>query len=210
MSLMLISLLSSCRTRTPVTDTRRRTLPCLDTSLSLCISLSKSKTQRLASKANPSDEPGAFAAREWLRPQVIGKMVKFETLKQGASAGDRVYGWLWVKPTPSDEPVHLALQLVRQGWATPKPPKAADVAAADAGAELTDEQQYEQDLQTAFREAVNNKRGIHATDTPPLVRTVKQAVEDFPTLTLVQACQKHGKNGQLTCKIGRASCRERC
>lgn len=128
-------------------------------------------------------------------------MVKFETLKQGASAGDRVYGWLWVKPTPDAEPVHLALDLVRQGWATPKPPKAADVAAAEAGADLTAEQQYDQDLQTAFREAVNGKRGIHATDVPPLVRTVKQAVEDFPTLSLVQACQKHGKNGQLTCIV---------
>lgn len=128
-------------------------------------------------------------------------MVKFETLKQGASAGDRVYGWLWVKPTPTSEPVHLALDLVRAGWATPKPPKAADVAAAEAGAELTAEQQYEQNLQTAFRQAVNDKVGIHATDTPPLVRKVKQAMEDFPTLHLVEASQKHGKNGQLTCIV---------
>ena len=96
----------------------------------------------------------------------------------------------------------MALELVKEGWATPKSsPKAADVVAAEAGGELTPEQQYEQDLQTAFREAVNNKRGIHATDVPPLVRTVKQAVEDFPTETLVEACQKHGSNGQLKCIV---------
>jgi staphylococcal nuclease domain-containing protein 1 len=132
---------------------------------------------------------------------VIGKNVKFETLKQGASAGDRVYGWLFVKPTPDATPVHLALELVKQGWATPKPPKAADVAIAEAGGELSPEQQYEQDLQTAFRDAVNNKRGIHATDPLPLVRTVKQAVEDFPTVELVNAFKKHGENGQLKCII---------
>lgn len=132
---------------------------------------------------------------------MIGKNVKFETLKQGASAGDRVYGLLWVKPTPEAEPVHLALDLVRAGWATPKPPKAADAAAAETGAELTPEQQYEQDLQAAFREAVNAKVGIHAIDTPPLVRQIKQAVEDFPTLTLVESCKKHGTQGQLKCII---------
>ena len=159
--------------------------------------------QRLASKSNPTDEPGAFAAREWLRAQVVGKNVKFETLKQGASAGDRIYGWLWVKPASgAGAPIHLALDLVRAGWATPKPPKAADVAAAEAGAELTPEQQYEQDLQTAFREAVDNKRGMHATDgKTTLVRQVKQAVDDFPTLKLVEACKKHGTNGKLECIV---------
>ena len=112
-----------------------------------------------------------------------------------------MYGWLWVKPAPEADPVHLALDLVRAGWATPKPPKAADIVAAEAGNELTPEQQYEQDLQVAFREAVNAKAGIHATDTPPLIRQVKQAVEDFPTLKLVEACQKHGSHGQLKCII---------
>lgn len=163
--------------------------------------ISTTTKQRLASKANPVDEPGAFSAREWLRSQVIGKSVKFETLKQGATAGDRVYGLLWVKPSPDAEPVHLALDLVRAGWATPKPPKAADTVAAEAGNELTSEQQYEQDLQAAYREAANAKVGIHATDTSPLVRQVKQAVDDFPTLKLVEACQKHGSQGQLKCIV---------
>mmetsp|Transcript_17783 Transcript_17783/g.35783 ORF Transcript_17783/g.35783 Transcript_17783/m.35783 type:complete len:86 (+) Transcript_17783:125-382(+) len=35
--------------------------------------LSSVSAPRLASKANPTDDPGAFSAREWLRPQVIGK-----------------------------------------------------------------------------------------------------------------------------------------
>jgi staphylococcal nuclease domain-containing protein 1 len=34
-------------------------------------------TLRLASKNNPVDEPGAFAAREWLRQLTVGKQVRF-------------------------------------------------------------------------------------------------------------------------------------
>lgn len=141
---------------------------------------------------------------------MVGKTVKFETLKQGASAGDRVYGWLWVKQDassgdddPAAEPIHLGLECVKEGWGTPKavkyPGGGGDAKEADPAAEVTPEQQYEADLMVAYRAAVADQKGVHAA--LPLVRLTKQAVEHFSTLHLVEACQKHGKNGQLTCII---------
>jgi staphylococcal nuclease domain-containing protein 1 len=145
-----------------------------------------------------------------LRRLVVGKTVKFETLKQGASAGDRVYGWLWVKQDassgdddPAAEPIHLGLECVKEGWGTPKavkyPGGGGDAKEADPAAEVTPEQQYEADLMVAYHAAVADQKGVHAA--LPLVRLTKQAVEHFSTLHLVEACQKHGKNGQLTCII---------
>ena len=83
----------------------------------------------MASKGNGNDdEPGAFPAREWLRQMVVGKMVSFEVRKQGASAGDRVYGLLSVTPpggTP-DQTISLAQEAIRNGFATPRMTPTAD------------------------------------------------------------------------------------
>ena len=68
---------------------------------------------------------------------MVGKSVRFETRKQGASAGDRVYGWLFLE-NPGEEPVHLAIECVRLGHATPKAikfPGAGAAAAAGANPE---------------------------------------------------------------------------
>ena len=148
-------------------------------------------SQRLASKANPVDEPGAFPAREWLRQLVIGQVVRFETLKQGATAGDRVYGWLYLGDS------NLALDCVRLGHATPKTLGSSSGSSGEN--ELTPEQVYEQKLQLAFQEAKENKAGVHGDQ--PLVRKMKQSVDDFATLALVQACQKRGDHGKITCVI---------
>jgi len=159
----------------------------------------------MASKSTGNDEPGAFEAREWLRKLVVGKPVRFETRKQGASAGDRVYGWLFLDQTGGagggGEPLHLAVECVRQGFATPKAAKFPNSKPADdnAGAEETDENDYEAQLMKAYKEAEDAKRGIHAP--APMVRPTKNAGEEFQTLTLVEACQKHASQKRLTCVI---------
>ena len=159
---------------------------------------------RLASKNNPVDEPGAFAAREWLRKLVVGKQVRFETRKQGASAGDRVYGLLFLQtPGSDDEPVHLALECVRQGHGTPKTIKFGTSEAETEKADATPEEEddYEKQLIKAYNEAKEAGRGIHSSDPLPAVRSVKNAGDDFVMLSLVQACQKKTDQGKVTCVI---------
>ena len=69
----------------------------------------------MASKSNANtDEPGAFPAREWLRNLVVGKTVTFETRKQGASAGDRVYGLLSIVPPGATEAINIAVEAVKE------------------------------------------------------------------------------------------------
>jgi staphylococcal nuclease domain-containing protein 1 len=163
---------------------------------------------RLASKANKNvDEPGAFPAREWLRQLVVGKMVAFETRKQGASAGDRVYGLLTFTPPgrSPDEALNLAVGAVRNGHATPKITPQSNGGAAtdgadevDGGEEEEEEDQYKKNLWKAYDEAKRAKLGIHS-DTP-LVRTIKNAGDDFRTLQVVEKSRKVGPHG------GRVKC----
>jgi staphylococcal nuclease domain-containing protein 1 len=163
----------------------------------------------LESKSNPVDEPGAFPAREWLRNHVVGKQVRFETRKQGASAGDRVYGWLYVTEEGKEEPLHLAVECVRQGHATPKAIKhssKSDDAVVSADAAATDpdtagEDSYESMLLKAYGEAKEAGRGIHATATLPLVRSLKNAGTDFAPIALVEHCQKIADQKRITCVI---------
>jgi staphylococcal nuclease domain-containing protein 1 len=160
---------------------------------------------RLESKSNPVDEPGAFPAREWLRNAVVGKQVRFETRKQGASAGERVYGWLFIQEAGSEEPLHLAVECVRQGHATPKAirfPSKTDDAAGDAATDpAAAEETYESLLMKAYNEAKEAGRGIHATATTPLVRSLRNAGTDFAALALVENCQKIADQKRITCVI---------
>jgi staphylococcal nuclease domain-containing protein 1 len=161
---------------------------------------------RMASKANSNvDEPGAFPAREWLRLMVVGKMVNFETRKQGASAGDRVYGWLSFTP-PGDamETINISVQAVKSGNATPKSvqhnngniPTSTDdnnnTKEGDHNMHHSDDagEEYQKKLIKAYEEAKEAKVGIHAA--LPLVRSIKNAGDDFATLALVQSSQKLG------------------
>lgn len=161
----------------------------------------------MASKTNPVDEPGAFPAREWLRKLVVGKQVQFETRKQGASAGDRVYGWLFLPQQTNDgSKLHLAVECVKAGHATPKAikfptTKKEDDGAANAEEPVAEEDDYEALLLKAYQEAKEAGRGIHAVQTVPLVRSIKTAGDDFATLALVEACQKHASQKRITCVI---------
>ena len=151
----------------------------------------------MASKANANiDEPGAFPAREWLRQLVVGKMVSFETRKQGASAGDRVYGLLTFMPAGAPAPINVAVEAVRNGNATPKHINQNTSPEDDRQVE---EDHYKMSLVQAYNEAKQAKIGIHGE--LPLVRKLKNAGEDFQTLTLVNASKKLGKQGRIKCVI---------
>jgi staphylococcal nuclease domain-containing protein 1 len=149
----------------------------------------------MASKANANiDEPGAFSAREFLREMVVGKFVNFETRKQGASAGDRVYGLLTFAETQGAEPTNLAEEVVRNGFATPKaitqPTKDDDEGDGD---------EYKKSLLAAYDEARQARVGIHSEQ--PLVRKLKNSGDDYQMLSLVQNSQKLGDKGRIKCVI---------
>eukprot|EP00980_Cylindrotheca_fusiformis_P001425 scaffold345_cov134-Cylindrotheca_fusiformis.AAC.36 len=149
---------------------------------------------RLASKSNGNvDEPGAFPAREWLRQLVVGKMVQFETRKQGASAGDRVYGLLMFTEPGSSQPINIAVEAVRNGNATPKIIGSSD----DSNGEDGDD--YKKNLIAAFEEAKKSKANIHSGS--PLVRKLQNAGDDFEVSSLVQKSQKLGDHGKIKCVI---------
>jgi staphylococcal nuclease domain-containing protein 1 len=152
----------------------------------------------MASKANSNtDEAGAFPAREWLRELLVGKMVDFETRKQGASAGDRVYGLLTFTLPDATEPINVAVEAVRSGHATPK-------AAIQAKGNTDDENEAEEDaykssLLKAYEEAKQARIGVHGE--LPLVRNQKNAGDDFATLSVVQNSAKLGAKGRIKCVI---------
>jgi staphylococcal nuclease domain-containing protein 1 len=99
----------------------------------------------MASKANNNvDDPGAFSSREWLRNMCVGKTVTFETRKQGASAGERVYGLLFM-PDPSNKSNtwNLSVESVRRGFCTPKV-LGGDGSATEGGEDENGVEDYEQ------------------------------------------------------------------
>lgn len=156
----------------------------------------------MASKANANtDEPGAFPAREWLRQLVVGKMVNFETRKQGTSAGDRVYGLLTSTPpeTPTAEPINIAVEAVRNGHATPKAALQTTPTTTTTEEVEVEEDDYKKNLLKAYEEAKLARKGIHAE--LPLVRKNKNAGEDFEMLSLVQNSAKLGSKGKIKCVI---------
>ncbi|KAL3911394.1 MAG: hypothetical protein SGILL_007299, partial [Bacillariaceae sp.] len=160
----------------------------------------------MASKGNNNvDEPGAFPAREWLRQLVVGKMVAFETRKQGATAGDRVYGLLSFAPPGTDpsQAMNLAVEAVRNGHATPKASAGGGGGGANGGADENGEggedDAYKMNLWKAYDQAKTGKLGIHSAK--PLVRKIKNAGDDFQTSQLVQKSQKAGNQGKIKCVI---------
>lgn len=149
----------------------------------------------MASKGNNNiDEPGAYPAREWLRLLVVGKMVNFETRKQGASAGDRVYGLLTFTPAGATQPINIAVEAVRNGNATPK-----YVSEKTEGDNEVEEDEYKKNLVQAYDEAKQAKVGIHGSQ--PLVRNLQNAGDDFETLSLVNSSKKLGAQGRIKCVI---------
>eukprot|EP00536_Pseudo-nitzschia_multiseries_P013298 jgi/Psemu1/211191/e_gw1.558.31.1 len=154
---------------------------------------------RLASKGNSNtDEPGAFLGREWLRALVVGKMVAFETRKQGASAGDRVYGLLNFTPPGAepDQTISVALEAVRNGFATPRmTPSETDEEVPAGGPE----EEWKMSLWQAYDEAKRAQVGIHSMT--PLVRQIKNAGDAFESQTLVDLSKQVGPGGKIKCVI---------
>lgn len=164
---------------------------------------------RMASKANSNiDDPGAFPSREWLRSTVVGKSVSFETRKQGATAGDRVYGLLFMAfPSDPETPVNLAVESVRRGFATPKVFGNLETVTPENGDQKEEEpspdvsvDDYERQLQSAFQEAKTAGVGVHSS-TPPLMRVLKNSGDEFVTMTFVERTQKLCHNGMVKCVI---------
>lgn len=148
---------------------------------------------RVASKGNGNtDEPGAFSSREWLRSMVVGKMVAFETRKQGASAGDRVYGLLNFTP-PGGEEVSIALEAVRNGCATPRMIATSNESSNDE----EPEDEWKMSLWRAYDEAKRSQAGIHSLT--PLVRNIQNAGDAFETQSLVDRSKSVG--GKIKCVI---------
>jgi len=162
---------------------------------------------RMASKANSNvDDPGAFSSREWLRNLCVGKTVTFETRKQGASAGERVYGLLFMTdPTDSTKQWNLPVESVRRGFCTPKvlggdAPQAdsnGDSAPSNGSGDSVED--YETALQTAYKEAQAARLGVHSAK--PLVRKLMNAGDDFQAMTLVEKVKRICSNGSVTCVI---------
>jgi len=159
---------------------------------------------RMASKVNGNiDDPGAFPAREWLRDICVGKTVEFETRKQGATAGDRVYGLLFITSTTDDNEetkINLAVEAVRQGLATPKvfgpETESADDVPPEDGDPVVE---YERALQGALQQAQSESIGIHSTT--PLVRTLKNAGDEFQTLELIDKTKSFCEGNTVLCVI---------
>lgn len=156
---------------------------------------------RVASKGNGNiDEPGAFPSREWLRGLVVGKMVAFETRKQGASAGDRVYGLLNFTPpgVGPEQTISVALEAVRNGYATPRMISTSE--SAEEGPEGGPDDEWKMSLWRAYDEAKRSQAGIHSMT--PLVRTIKNAGVAFQTQALVDLSRKvGGEGGKIKCVI---------
>eukprot|EP00545_Synedropsis_sp_CCMP1620_P000313 CAMPEP_0119007442 /NCGR_PEP_ID=MMETSP1176-20130426/3009_1 /TAXON_ID=265551 /ORGANISM="Synedropsis recta cf, Strain CCMP1620" /LENGTH=948 /DNA_ID=CAMNT_0006959593 /DNA_START=112 /DNA_END=2958 /DNA_ORIENTATION=+ len=164
----------------------------------------KVSAPRIASKGNNNiDEPGAFPAREWLRQRCVGKSVSFETRKQGATAGDRVYGLLFMADEATGTPTNLAVECIRNGYGTPKiyPPKEnKDGSSGDDNDDPNDPAKvYEAELKEALEEAQKSKVGIHGES--PLVRKIRNAGDDFTTLDLVEKSKKLTTSSTIKCVI---------
>ena len=134
-----------------------------------------------------------------LKPK-IAIIITTVVSKQGASAGDRVYGLLFMpNPAGNGSKINLAVEAVRNGFATPKvfgPEETDDLADVD---ETDPIRNYEKSLQSAYAEARTAKIGVHAD--VPLVRKLQNAGDDFNTLTLFEKSKKFCDKGSVLCTI---------
>jgi staphylococcal nuclease domain-containing protein 1 len=107
-----------------------------------------------------------------------------------------VYGLLFMTDETGTQK-NLAVECIRNGFATPKvyPSDAED------DAENPDDpgKIYDRELLGAFEEAKKAKVGIHAD--VPLVRSIKNAGEEFQVLDLVEKAKKLTAKGTIKCVI---------
>ena len=84
-----------------------------------------------AARLGTVDEPHAHSARLWLCDLLIGKTVKFETVR---STQDRYYGALYAQPrAPQEKPINVGKELVSLGHAVVKAFKGNQGGASNAG-----------------------------------------------------------------------------
>lgn len=151
---------------------------------------------RLSSKNYPTDDPGAFPAREFLRSMLVGKMVTFETTRRkpvgGASNGKEPtqyyhYGHLIF------EGENVGLRIVKNGHAKVrddfKSPSADDNGdKVNNGADISEqEKMYRKQFAQAYQEAIAAGVGLHSKTVAPLVRNPKN-VDD--TQAMVKKLKK--------------------
>jgi len=157
----------------------------------------------MASKANSNvDDAGAFPAREWLRNLCVGKNVTFETRKQGATAGDRVYGLLFMPdPSNSEKQINLSVESVRHGFCTPKVLGGDVDANADKkeNGDANNVEDYETALNIAYKEAQAARIGVHSDK--PLVRKLMNAGDEFQAMTLAEKSKRLCTDGTVKCVI---------
>ena len=134
--------------------------------------------------------------------------------KQGASAGERVYGLLFL-PDPSDNTKlwNLSVESVRRGFCTPKVLAGGDITTAttmdgtidgSGGGENNNNNSssvegYEMALQSAYKEAQSARVGVHSPT--PLVRKILNAGEEFEAMALSEKVKRICTNGSVTCVI---------
>jgi staphylococcal nuclease domain-containing protein 1 len=158
------------------------------------------KNSSLSSKNYPTDDPGAFPSREFLRQMLVGKMVQFETTRRKPQGGGGVvaatagasgdmtaqnyyhYGHL------TFENENVALRVLRNGHAKVRddfaPPADGDANAdkANNNSEMSEEElEWRKQFAQAQQEGIAASVGVHSTTVPPLVRSPKN-VEDAQSL----------------------------
>ena len=121
--------------------------------------------------------------------------------KQGATAGDRVYGLLYM-PDPADasKQWNLSVESVRRGFCTPKVLGGGGGGGdGDAGENGGSVEDYERALQIAYQEAQAAGAGVHSAK--PLVRKLMNAGDEFEAMTLVEKVKRVCTGGSVTCVI---------
>jgi len=155
---------------------------------------------RMASKGNNFvDGVGAYESREALRKLLVGKVVQFETRKQGVAAGDRAYGLLFFPnpKAPDGPPMNLAVEATRAGHAIPKI-NTYTQAGNDDEEEIEDE--YERALREAYNEAQVSGVGIHSSRPSPYARKIQNSGEDYDIPSLIAGTSKMDKR-RVKCVI---------
>ena len=106
-------------------------------------------------------------------------------------------------PTGDDTKMNIAVEAVRAGHATPKVLIQADdenpINGGDAEGSGDPVVEYERALNNALQEAKANAVGVHSPS--PLVRTIKNAGEEFQTSELIETVKKLSVEKTVTCVI---------
>jgi len=106
-------------------------------------------------------------------------------------------------PDPSDKSKqwNLAVESVRRGFCTPKVVGTSSDATENTDTNGGDDsvEDYDRALQSAYKEAVNSRVGVHSAK--PLVRKVLNAGDEFQAMTLVEKVKRICTNGSVTCVI---------